>query len=137
NNQGISNLSWLEDNETILFLGSRGTEATQLYSLRTSSGELRRLTSHKTALKSYAASASGHTIVYAAGAPTRQVTNQAIVRHGLEVTTEELPDLIRGKIATSELELFAKRDGELVGTRLHTLNPLDSGVNDPSLSPDG
>jgi dipeptidyl aminopeptidase/acylaminoacyl peptidase len=137
NNQGISNLSWLEDNETILFLGSRGTELTQLYSIRCGSGELRRLTNHKTALKSYATSASGQTIVYAAGAQEREVANPAVARHGLEVTTEELPDLILGKIATLELELFVKRDSELAETHLHTLDPLDSGINDLSLSPDG
>lgn len=137
NNQGISNLSWLEDNETILFLGSQGTESTQLYSLRCSSGELRRLTGHRTALKSYATSASGQTIVYAADLPELQVANQTVARHGLEVTTEELPDLMMGRTASFELELFVKRRGELNETRLHNLDPLDSGVNDLSLSPDG
>ena len=137
NSQGISNLRWLEDNQTILFLGSRRTEPTQLYSLRLDSGKWRRLTNHKTALKSYAISAGGQTIVYAAEAPKSEVASQAVARYGLEVTTEELPDLIMGKIVSSELELFVRRDGELAETRLHTLDLLDSGVNDLSLSPDG
>lgn len=137
NAEGISDLSWLEDNETVLFLGARGTETTQLYSIRCGSGELKRLTNHKTPLKSYATSASGRTVVYTADKPERGVINESVLQHGFDVTTEQLPDLMTGRITTRDLDLFAKERDAVAESRLRTQGPLDTGVNDLFLSRDG
>lgn len=137
NDQGISNLRWLADNDTILFLGTRGVEATQLYSIRCSSRELKRLTNHRTSLKSYATSTDGRTLVYTAEVPHSDVATESVQRHGLDVTTEDLSDLVTGKISSLGLELFASRDSDMRESRLHTLNALDTGIDDLFLSPDG
>jgi len=137
NREGISELNWLEDNDTILFLGARGKEATQIYMMRCSSGEVRRLTNHRTSLLSYAISASSHSVVYAAERPEVDTIDQNVLRHGFHVTTETLSDLERGKVASPEAELFLKKYGSVNEKRLKTQGPFDSGVNSLFLSPDG
>lgn len=137
NNQGISNLRWLADNDTLLFLGTRGVEPTQLYSVRCGSRKLKRLTNHGASLKSYATSADGRTLLYAAEVPRRDVATPSVQRRGLNVTTEDLSDLVAGKISSLDLELFATRNTEMQESRLHTLNALDTGIDDLFLSPDG
>lgn len=137
NNQGISNLRWLADNDTLLFLGAQGVEPTQLYSIRCSSRRLKRLTNHNVSLKSYATSTDGRVLVYAAEAPHNDVETPTVKWHGLDVTTEDLSDLVAGKISSFGLELYATRDSDLRERRLHTLNALDTGIDDLFLSPDG
>lgn len=137
NNQGISNLRWLADNDTLLFLGSRGVGPTQLYSIRCSSRKLKRLTNHGASLKSYATSADGRTLVYAAEAPRQGVATPSVKWNGLDVTTEDLSDLIAGKTSSLGLDLLATRNSEMKESRLHTLNSLDTGIDDLFLSPDG
>jgi dipeptidyl aminopeptidase/acylaminoacyl peptidase len=137
NNQGVSNLRWLADNDTLLFLGTRGVEPTQLYSVRSSSGKLKRLTNHSVSLKSYATSADGRTLVYLAEKPHQDVATPSVQWNGLDVMTEDLSDLIAGKISTLDLELFATRNNEMQESRLQTRNALDTGIDDLFLSPDG
>ena len=57
NRPAISNVLWLDDNDTILFLGERPGEQTQLYSLKCSSKELTKLTSSATYLTSFVTTA--------------------------------------------------------------------------------
>lgn len=137
NEQGISNLSWLQDNETILFLGARGTQPAQLYSIRCDSGEVKRLTHHKTALQSFAESSAGRTIAYLASGAGQEINNAAVRRYGYNVSTDDLTDLIRGRTSAYETELYVKRSGVASPQRLRTLGALDTGINDLYLSPDG
>jgi hypothetical protein len=44
NRPAIQNVVWLDDNDTILFLGENPGETTQLYSVKCSSKELKKLT---------------------------------------------------------------------------------------------
>ena len=55
NRPAIQNVAWLDDNDTILFLGENPGETTQLYSLKCSSKELKKLTNHATNLSSFVA----------------------------------------------------------------------------------
>lgn len=135
NHQGISALKWLKDNDTILFLGSREAQPTQLYSIRCSSGELKQLTKHLSPLRSYAMSPDGRMVVYAADEAPRSVVTKSVKLHGLDVTSDELPDLLAGKASTIGLELFSRRDGELSEKRLDTLGAMDTGINDLFPSP--
>lgn len=137
NREGISELNWLDDNDTILFLGARKKEATQIYLIRCSSGEVRKLTNHRTSLLSYALSSRGRTVVYAAERPEADTIDQNVLRHGFHVTTESLSDLERGKVSNPEAELFLKENGSVNEKRLKTQDPFDSGVNSLFLSPDG
>ena len=137
NREGIVDVKWYKDNDTIFFLGASADDPAQVYSVKCSSGELKKLTSNRTSLVSYALSEEGDTITFAAERPETDVLNQDVLRHGFHVTAEFLPDLIRGQISSHELGLFAKGKGPAPVKSMQTLNPFDSGVNDLSLSPDG
>ncbi len=137
NREGIVDLKWSKDNDTIFFLGASAEEPVQLYSVQYSSGELKELTSNRTSLESYALSEEGDTIVFAAEKPDVGVINEDVLRRGFHVMAEYLPDLIRGQISNHEPELFAKAKGPSPNKPLQTLGPFDTGVNDLFLSPDG
>jgi hypothetical protein len=136
NQEGIVGLKWSSDNDTIFFLGANANEPAQLYSLRCSSGEWKKLTSSRTSLVSYVASEEGDTIVFAAERPERDLINEEVLRRGFHAGAELLPDLIRGQIPNYEPELFIKGKAGSPDQPLRTLGPLDSGVNDLCLSPD-
>lgn len=134
NDEGISDLSWL-DNDVLLFVGARGSEAAQLYSIHCDTRELRKLTDHRAGLESYAVSGDGETIVYMGAKSYVNLVNEQALRDGFNVATESLWDLLTGKIATEDSELFVhSRSGD---RRLDTQGPLHSGFKDLSLSPDG
>jgi len=137
NREGIVGLKWSKDNDTIFFLGASADEPAQLYSVRCSSGQLKKLTNNRTALVSYSLSEEAETVVFAAERPETNVINEDVLRHGFHVLAESLSDLIRGEISNYEPELFAKRRDTSPAKPLHTLDPFDSGVNDLFLSPDG
>jgi dipeptidyl aminopeptidase/acylaminoacyl peptidase len=137
NEEGISDVNWLQDNDTILFLGSRGTKPTQLYSIQCSSGKLKKITNHRTSLVSYAISEKGNEIVYAANSPERTVASETSLSSGFQITTELLPDLTTGRINVQELELFVKRKGAAADNRLQTRGPTHPGASNLFLSRDG
>jgi dipeptidyl aminopeptidase/acylaminoacyl peptidase len=137
NREGIVDVKWSNDNNTIFFLGASGDQPTQLYSVQYSSGELKKLTGNRTSLVSYAISEEADTIVFAAERAETDVINEDVLRGGFHVTAQSLPDLIRGRIANYERELFVKGKGFSPNKALQTLGLLDSGVNDLFLSPDG
>ena len=96
NRPAIDNVRWLDDNDTILFLGERPGEQTALYSLKCSSKELRKLTSHATNLTSFVTTASGEIIVYGSENPAATFLTESVARKGFAVTDEWVTDLIRG-----------------------------------------
>jgi hypothetical protein len=136
NREGIFDLRWSTNNDTLFFLGTRANEATQLYTLQCSSGELRRLTNHETSLVSYGVSEENDTIAYAAESPETQVIDANVLRHGLHITTERVWDVLRGISRDFERELFIVGGG-VRKKRLLTNDPFDSNVNDLYLSPNG
>jgi dipeptidyl aminopeptidase/acylaminoacyl peptidase len=137
NREGILDVKWSKDNDTIFFLGAKGDESAQLYSVQCSSGELKKLTSNRTSLVSYALSEETDTMVFAAEGPETDVINQDVLRRGFHVMAESLSDLIRGQISSYEPGLFAGGIGSSPAKHLQTLGLFDSGVNDLFLSPDG
>jgi len=137
NEEGLSDLKWLQDNDTIFFLGSRGSKPTQLYSIQCRSGKLKKITNHRTSLVSYAISDEGGEIVYAANSPERYVASETSLHFGFQVTSEFLPDLAAGTIKVHELELFVKRKGDGTEIRLKTQGPTHPGASNLFLSPDG
>jgi dipeptidyl aminopeptidase/acylaminoacyl peptidase len=137
NREGIVDLKWSKDNDTIYFLGANADEPAQLYSVQCSSGELNRLTSNRTSLVSYALSEQGDAMVFAAKRPETDVINEDVLRRGFQVVAEYLPDLIRGEISSYEPKLFAKGKGLSPAKPLQTVGLFDGGANDLFLSPDG
>lgn len=134
NREAIKDPVWLRDNDTILFLGERLGEKTQLYSVRCSTGAIRKITRHATSLVAYSASAKG-AIVFAAEQPAKGLMNSRVVRRGLHVSSEAPEDIIGGRSASYERQLYA-----FEGRVSRPLKVTDSVYGDPIdlwISPDG
>jgi dipeptidyl aminopeptidase/acylaminoacyl peptidase len=139
NRPAIDNVVWLDDNDTILFLGEGAGEPTQLYSVKCSSKELTKLTDHATNLTSFVTTADGGKIVYAARSADPFLTDP-VSRRGIIVTNESVTDLIRGSYDGNEVEdvsLFVKQLGQEIGNRIATQGRAQSVYSQMSLSPDG
>lgn len=134
NRPAIQNVMWMDDNDTILFLGERHGETTQLYSLRCSSRELKQLTNHATNLTSFVAAKNGE-IVFAAENPAQQFLNEHTARYGINVTTESLSDLLAGKEQFPDYALFVTHGGSEAETMITTEGRVEEDTG--SLSPDG
>lgn len=143
NRPAINNVLWLNDNDTVLFLGERPGEQTQLYSLKCSSKELTKLTSSATNLTSFVTTTSGRVIVYAARNPGSTFLTESVKRKGIVVTGEDVTDLIRGSSShegdeLDDASLFIGRLGREEVTKIATQGRI-SAIFPPkmSLSPDG
>ena len=139
NRPAIQNVVWMEDNDTILFLGEHPGETTQLYSFKCSTSELTRLTHHATNLTSFMVGDKGDEMVFTAEGPELPFVNEDSRRNGIVVTNELLPDLIAGKHGGKdydEQELFVKRKGSEAETPIKTEGRVVMG-GDMALSPDG
>ena len=138
NRPAIQNVVWMDDNDSILFLGENPRETTQLYSLKCSSKQLKKLTNHATNLSSFVARASGGEIVFAAENPELSFVNENTARKGINVSSELLSDLIAGKHQAdfNDYSLFLKQAGSEAETRITTEGRVGwySGM---WLSPDG
>ncbi len=140
NRPAIDSVHWLEDNGTILFLGELPGEPTQLYSVKCSSGELKKLTSSPTYLTSFVTTASGEEIVYSAKNPAATLLTETASRNGIIVTNQEVTDLIRGSQGGQEYDddsLFVRRLGEDLATKLAIQGRIGIGPPEMALSPDG
>jgi dipeptidyl aminopeptidase/acylaminoacyl peptidase len=135
NREAITEVTWL-DNDTILFLGEQGNDTRQLYSVRLSSGAIRKLTSHPSSLLSYSASSQARRIAYEAEINPEKIVNEGTLRRGFRPSGEMLSDLILGtsSLKDNSSELFVMERGK------HTvcLNVPDRVDVAPFfLSPDG
>jgi hypothetical protein len=138
NRPAIKNVVWMGDSDTILFLGEHPGETTQLYSLKCSSKEFKKLTNHATNLSSFVAAAKGGEVVFAAENPELSLVNENTARHGINVTSESLSNLITEKHGGEydDRALFIKQGESDAETRVTTEGRVES-YNEMALSPDG
>ncbi len=106
NREALTDVVWLPDNDTILFLGEKPGENTQLYSIGSGSGTLRKLTEHPTNLIEFSSDARGRTIVYAAEKPGEPVLTDKSLREGVTVANEDMSDLLVGRRIDDNRDLF-------------------------------
>lgn len=140
NRPAIHNVVWLNDNDTLLFLGERPGEHSQIYSVHCSSGELTRLTNRVTNLTSFVSTSVGDEIAYVAEDPVSSITNDSVARNGLDVRHEWLSDLLGGHSAGGEYgdhSLFIKQPN-----RSEVKIKLEGRIDDSrevsmALAPDG
>jgi dipeptidyl aminopeptidase/acylaminoacyl peptidase len=138
NDAGISDLSWLKDSDTILFLASRASEPTQLYSVHCGSGGLHRLTNSRTSITSYAVSDGGGTIVYSAKRAESSLLDGTVMRNGLHVSRESVTSLLKSRRTGNDSPiLFVINRRNSQGRRIQTLDEADLGLSSSMLSPDG
>jgi hypothetical protein len=112
NRPTIKDVTWLGDNDTILFLGEQDGEHGQIYSVRRSTGVIRRLTSHLTNVTSFTSTANGDCIVYSAESPVSTFATATSERRGIHVALDaSVSDLIRGQPSQefADQKLFIKK----------------------------
>jgi hypothetical protein len=140
NRPAIDNVRWLDDNDTILFLGERPGEQVQSYSLKCSSKELTKLTNQAPELTSFITTANGGVIVYTAKNPVSKFLTESVKRQGIAVTSEWVTDLISGSYGGKESDdesLFVKRLGKEGETKILIQGRSLGSYSEMSLSPDG
>ncbi len=139
NRPAINNVLWLDDNDTILFLGEHPGEQTQLYSLKCSTSELKKLTSSATALTLLATSANGEEIVYTAKDPASPSLTESATQKGIVVTNELVTELVRGSYGGKEYNdaLFIQRSRQGSTVRVAIKGTLGLRDTKISVSPDG
>src|SRR5216684_2219654 len=97
NREAIKEVKWLEDNETVAFLGENPAEFPQVYRFNIRTRRLERMTHHPTAIVNYDISANGREVVFVAEPPaTKIVDTEKTRREGIVVTTQEIPDILSG-----------------------------------------
>jgi hypothetical protein len=140
NRPAIQNVKWLNDH-SIAFLGEHPGEEQQLYVVDADSGEINRMTDHRTNLTAYAIAPNGDTFFIAEN-PVSGIMDETARREGIIVGKQMLSDLIslQGRREAEEHEtLFVKRRGtkDAILVPVKGVNPFSSYYPPPSLSPDG
>jgi hypothetical protein len=137
NREGIKNIQWLDDNDTLLFLGERPGETTQVYSMRCSSGQIAQLTHESRNIVGYSVSASGERIVFGTENPTREIVDKNALRDGFHVSTESLAGLIAGRIPVCCQQLFVLDVPQQLARPVQLQGKLWQDPLDMFISPDG
>jgi Tol biopolymer transport system component len=99
NRPAISQVKWLDDNETISFLGEGPNRLPQVYIFNIRTRRLRQLTSHATPIVSYDISADKNAVVFEADAPRRKTADQTNSR-GTIITKQSLEEILAGDCQT-------------------------------------
>ena len=135
NREAINQVTWLEDNDTILFLGERPGEKTQLYSIACRSRHLAKLSHHPTNLISYSSTPRGDRIVYAA---EEAVTGFGLgLTRGFRVSNQSLSDLVSGNFTSLKSSLYLLSGGDMTARHLHTKGDIIDDPVELFISPDG
>jgi dipeptidyl aminopeptidase/acylaminoacyl peptidase len=137
NRQAIEQIHWLDDNETLTFLGEHPGEHRQLYAFNIRTRAMQKLTNHPANLLAYDITSDGRTIAYTADEPLESIFDARTTREGVSVDTEWLPDLVDGTKGGGDWlnpQLFVQTKGNppiMMKISGGVPNPL------PYLSPDG
>lgn len=95
NRDAISDVRWLADNQSLLFLGETPSKSPEVYRLNIVTNRLEQLTAHATPIVAYSASTDGNTLIYEADPPpTNLLETEATRRNGIVVTAQFPSDLM-------------------------------------------
>lgn len=145
NRPAMQNMVWLKDNDTLLFLGERPGETSQLYSFQCSTGKLTRLTNRDTSLTLFVTALGGDELAYVIESQASSFITDTVLRNGFNVTGESLSELIRGGYGAGEgfgagggPSLYIKRPGNRGEIKAKLEGRIDSLTESMiALSPDG
>jgi hypothetical protein len=135
--EGIKNVTWLPDNDTVLFLGEPGGGTTEVYAVHCNSGRVEQLTHEAHNVVAYSASEDGKELAFATEYPVRNLKDANVLRNGLVVSDESLASLIIGSQQVCCEELFIMQVGAAQRKPLHVRGRLLEDPVDLFLSPDG
>lgn len=94
NREAITQLAWLPDNNSLVFIGEQPHEQPQLYRVKYSTRKMERLTDSPGAVQSYSFDAKGDSFVYEADVvPQPPIITEEMRRHGFNVTIERWDEL--------------------------------------------
>ena len=100
----ISQIRWLADNDTLVFLGENPGEVSQLYSFQIKTKTLKKLTNQPTAVCTYDMTGDGRTFAFVAKPPTAKVADTE--EHGpareIAVEGQELDRILAGDYSLPE-----------------------------------
>jgi len=141
NREAIRDITWLDDNETVAFLGEQPGDVRQLYTLNTRTHALKKRTSHPTSLTSYSITPNGGQLAYIAEEPAESIWNEKTRREGLPISTQVLSNLIAGQKRDAhgyrgERALFFQSHSRVSGP-LDVKGRIDLYHGKPNLSPNG
>jgi dipeptidyl aminopeptidase/acylaminoacyl peptidase len=141
NNAAISNVRWLRDNKTIVFLGEKKPgQKQQIFSLNVETRQLIQLTRSPTDILAFDTTTNLRSIVFLARQPLTSVFDQTSRARGLAVSEQSLADLVVGtnsdNPATSPAQLFVMENQrtQQVTFGRREIPVARAGI---SLSPDG
>jgi len=93
--EAIKDPQWLDDEDTIAFLGENPGEVPQVFSLEIKSRKLKKLTDHRTPVFKYAISGDGQTIVFEADPADEKIEKaESGSGAGVVVTTQNIETLL-------------------------------------------
>jgi dipeptidyl aminopeptidase/acylaminoacyl peptidase len=141
NRDGITGVKWLEDNQTIVFLGERPGEASQVYAVNVVTRELHRLTNHPVPIDSYDITPDGGEILFAADEPRSRMSDTEEARkYGIVVEKQSLEGLLANgcgaRLGWDSEQLFLQAAGKSP-EQIPVEDEIVRGHNHLSLSPDG
>jgi dipeptidyl aminopeptidase/acylaminoacyl peptidase len=141
NREGITDVEWLTDNDTLLFRGENPGEASGIYAVSSKTGTVHKLTNHPTNVIAFSSDARGQTIVYAAERPAARIRTERVQREQVTVSNQDMSELLIGMRVDNNRDLF------VLNTTTGTTHPLPiapelkgrlyGDVLHFSLSPDG
>lgn len=110
NREAISHVKWLQDNDTLVFLGEQPGETPQLYRVSCTRKILEKLTSSPTPVVAYTVSDRGGSFVYVAEVPSRPQITREMREQGFVVTSERWSDLYVDRKSQFDVhkEIFVK-----------------------------
>jgi dipeptidyl aminopeptidase/acylaminoacyl peptidase len=116
NRDAITHVKWLDDSDTVVFLGERPGETAGVYSLNVKTVQVKKLTNHSTPIVAYDISGDGQVIAFqaAAKANANEVKNG---KSGLVITSQNPYELFRchcgpdQRFEEADNELFVQKKG--------------------------
>ena len=139
NRPAISRIKWLEDNDTITFLGEKIGELPQVYALHAATRRLNQLTHHPSSVVDYDMNPNGD-VVFIADPPKEKILDTDKARRdGIVITTQFLQNLLAGDCAppvTNREQLFLQKKGQSP-VQIATKDFIFPGHPYVSLSPGG
>lgn len=142
NNEAISHLKWLQDNDTLVFLGEQSGEPQQLYRISVTTKKLEKLTASSKSVIAYAIRSTGDCFLYITEGGIQSGISPEMRRRGFFVTTEPWDALYanRPRSFDTRKELFVKTAAMNTPQSVGGIFDANSGIFDVdglSFSPDG
>jgi dipeptidyl aminopeptidase/acylaminoacyl peptidase len=97
NREAIKDVSWLQDNETLVLLGETPGELRQIYILNTRTRTVTKITSNPTNVLRYSITPQGDRLAFLTEEPVNELIDERVRREGVVISTQRLTDLLAGK----------------------------------------